>query len=62
MALGLLVLVLVSVVVFAAMPPNPDPLTMPADIVTPFRVFSALGLCLFWAVMGLVFGLLLPSD
>jgi hypothetical protein len=35
---------------------------MPADIVTPFRIFSVLGLSVFWAVMGLAFGLLLPSE
>ena len=59
---GLAVLALASIVLFAAMPPNPDPLTMPADIVTPFRVFSVLGLGVFWAVMGLVFGALLPAE
>jgi predicted cobalt transporter CbtA len=60
--LGLGVLVLASLVVFVAMPANPDPVSMPADIVTPFRVLSVLGLSVFWVVMGLVFGLLLPSE
>jgi predicted cobalt transporter CbtA len=60
--IGLAVLAVISLVLFVAMPPNPDPLTMPADIVTPFRVFSVLGLCVFWAVMGLVFGALLPAE
>jgi predicted cobalt transporter CbtA len=59
---GVAVLAVVSLVLFVAMPPNPDPLTMPADIVIPFRLFSALGLCVFWAAMGLVFGALLPAD
>jgi predicted cobalt transporter CbtA len=60
--LGLAVLAVFSLVVFVAMPPNPDPLTMPAEIVTPFRVFSVLGLCVFWAAMGAVFGALLPAE
>ena len=35
---------------------------MPADIVTTFRVLSVAGLTVFWAVLGLLFGLLLPSE
>jgi predicted cobalt transporter CbtA len=59
---GLAVLAVYAAIVFLAMPANPDHVTMPADIVTPFRVFSVLGLCVFWAVMGVVFGLLLPAP
>jgi predicted cobalt transporter CbtA len=60
--IGLAVLAVVSLVVFVAMPANPDPVSMPADIVTPFRALSVVGLAIFWAVMGLLFGLLLPSE
>ena len=59
---GLAVLTVFSVVVFVAVPANPDPVSMPAYIVTPFRVLSVLGLSVFWVVMGVVFGLLLPSE
>jgi predicted cobalt transporter CbtA len=59
--LGLAVLAVFDAVVFVAMPANPDVVSMPADIVTPFRVLSVLGLTVFWAVMGLAFGLLLAS-
>jgi predicted cobalt transporter CbtA len=59
---ALAVLAVYSLAIFAAVPANPDPVTMPADIVTPFRLLSVLGLCVFWAVMGLVFGLLLPAE
>ena len=45
-------------VVYYVLPPNPDPVHMPAAIVEPFRWLSLAGLTLFWAVLGLVFGLL----
>jgi predicted cobalt transporter CbtA len=38
-----------------ALPTNPDPITMPLDLVGQFRVYSLIGLTLFWAVLGLCF-------
>lgn len=51
-----------AVVIYVAMPPNPDAVSMPADIVTWFRILSVAGLAVFWAVFGLGMGLLLPSE
>lgn len=45
-----------AVVLFIAMPPNPDPVEMPADLVNTFRLLSAAGLALFWLVLGASFG------
>ena len=48
-----------SALVYLAMPSNPDQVQMPADVVASFRTASLLGLSLFWATLGLAFGLLL---
>jgi predicted cobalt transporter CbtA len=49
-------LVLLAAMLLLLMPGNPDPATMPAEIVLPFRAFSLGGLTLFWAIFGLCFG------
>jgi predicted cobalt transporter CbtA len=49
-------LLVVGAALVLLMPPNPDPITAPADLVFNFRVRSLLGLTLFWAMFGTVFG------
>jgi hypothetical protein len=44
-------------VLFIAMPANPDPVEMPAGLVTAFRALSLVGLTLFWLLLGVTFGL-----
>lgn len=44
------------VVVYLAMPSNPDPLRMPSQVVWKFRALSLAGLVLFWGVLGGAFG------
>jgi hypothetical protein len=44
---------------FGLMPPNPDPVELPAGLVSAFRGLSLVGLTLFWLVLGAAFGLLL---
>lgn len=39
-------------IVYLAMPRNPDPVEMPAELVWPFRAVAFLGQMLFWAVLG----------
>jgi len=51
-------LLVVGTALIVLMPPNPDPITAPADLVLNFRVRSLLGLTLFWASFGGVFALL----
>lgn len=43
------------IVVYLAMPSNPDPIRMPTEIVWKFRTLSLAGLVIFWAVMGGIF-------
>lgn len=45
-----------SAAVYAAMPANPDPVRMPADVIWTFRAISLAGLVLFWGVLGGAFG------
>ncbi len=42
--------------VYLAMPANPDPVKMPAQLVWTFRGLSLAGLVLFWVVLGWAFG------
>lgn len=44
------------VVVYAAMPANPNPVRMPTEMVWKFRTLSLTGLALFWVVIGGAFG------
>jgi predicted cobalt transporter CbtA len=48
-----------AIVVYIALPGNPDAIEMPMQIVLTFRALSIAGLTLFWAVLGLTFGALL---
>lgn len=41
---------------FVVMPPNPDEITAPMDLVAGFRVASALTMSLFWALAGIILG------
>jgi len=52
-ALGFIVIF--AGIVYALLPANPDPVHMPEDVLTPFRIFSLAGLTLFWAVLGAIF-------
>jgi hypothetical protein len=51
-----------AVVVYVAMPANPDPVEMPGELVWPFRVIAFLGLMLFWAALGGAFGWLIGEG
>jgi predicted cobalt transporter CbtA len=43
---------------YLLMPPNPDPIEIPFELVLRFRALSLAGLSLFWLVLGLASGLL----
>jgi len=45
-------------VAFVLMPPNPDEITAPMDLVNGFRVMSALAVSLFWLANAIILGLL----
>lgn len=42
--------------IFIAMPPNPDPITIPMDLVNSFRIASASTMTIFWFILGALFG------
>jgi predicted cobalt transporter CbtA len=46
-------------VLYAVMPANPDPVTLPGELVATFRALSLSGLTLFWLLLGAAFGFLL---
>jgi predicted cobalt transporter CbtA len=48
--------VIYAAAIYAALPANPDPIEMPADLVWTFRLISFVGLMLFWMILGGVFG------
>jgi predicted cobalt transporter CbtA len=54
--------VLYAVVLYSVMPANPDPVEMPAPLVTTFRLISFAGLVVFWGVLGGAFGWLATES
>lgn len=54
---ALLALVAFDVVAYVFLPPNPDPISIPLDLLRDFQVRSFIGLGLFWAILGLLFAL-----
>lgn len=48
----------IVIAAFFALPPNPDAVTAPMDLVNGFRVASASTMAMFWLVLGAVLGLL----
>lgn len=46
----------VMIAAFLAMPPNPDEITAPMDLVVGFRVASVFTMSLFCGILGLIFG------
>jgi predicted cobalt transporter CbtA len=43
---------------FIAVPPNPDKVTAPIDLVNGFRIISMSTITMFWIILGVIFGLL----
>jgi predicted cobalt transporter CbtA len=41
---------------FVAMPPNPDEITAPMDLVTNFRIASTFTMSMFWGLLGVILG------
>lgn len=50
-------LIVFDAVAYALLPPNPDAIAVPLDLLQAFRVRSLLGLGLFWIVLGALFSL-----
>jgi predicted cobalt transporter CbtA len=60
LALGFLAVY--DIVLYALLPSNPDALSLPLDVLWTFRALSLLGLVVFWAALGLTFGLLVQRQ
>ena len=43
---------------FVVVPPNPDEITAPMDLVNGFRIMSMLTITVFWIILGITFGLI----
>ncbi len=43
---------------YFAMPSNPDAITIPMELVTNFRIMTVITAAIFWAVLGITFGIL----
>lgn len=41
---------------YFAMPPNPDAISAPMDLVTTFRIASAFTMSMFWGLLGIILG------
>ena len=43
---------------YFVMPPNPDAITVPMELITNFRIITVITAAMFWAVLGITFGAL----
>lgn len=48
----------VMLVAYFAMPPNPDAITAPMDLVVGFRIAGGFTMSVFWGLLGIIFGTL----
>ena len=60
--LAIAFLAVFSIAVYVLLPGTTDEIAMPADLVANFRALSLVGLAVFWAVLGLIFGLLVQRQ
>jgi predicted cobalt transporter CbtA len=47
----------IMIVVYDVLPPNPDKVAIPMDLVQEFRIASVFTMNVFWVLLGMVFGL-----
>jgi predicted cobalt transporter CbtA len=46
----------IIITTFLTLPPNPDEIAIPMDLVQGFRIASAFTMSVFWGLLGLIFG------
>jgi predicted cobalt transporter CbtA len=51
-----LVYVAIMIATFLILPPNPDEISIPMDLVQEFRFASAFTMSIFWGLLGLIYG------
>jgi predicted cobalt transporter CbtA len=47
----------ITITTYIILPPNPDEIAIPMDLVQEFRVASAFTMSVFWGLLGIIFGL-----
>jgi predicted cobalt transporter CbtA len=55
-AIPVLLYVIIMGSAYLLLPPNPDRITIPIDLVTNFRIASAFTIGIFWGLMGIILG------
>lgn len=45
-------------IIFVLMPPNPDEVSAPVDLINGFRAMSVIAVSIFWISLGIIFGVL----
>jgi predicted cobalt transporter CbtA len=51
-----LIYAFIMIAAYLGMPPNPDEITAPMDLVVGFRIASALTMSIFWGILAAIFG------
>jgi predicted cobalt transporter CbtA len=51
-----LIYAVIMISAYIAFPPNPDKVTIPADLIISFRIASAFTISIFWGVLGIIVG------
>jgi predicted cobalt transporter CbtA len=54
--LPIVIYAVIMITAYIAMPPNPDAINAPMDLVTGFRVASAITMSIFWGLLGMILG------
>ena len=49
-------MLLLMIVAYVALPPNPDKIGISMDLIHTFRVVTALTIGIFWGILAIVFG------
>ncbi len=57
-AIGAAIYAVIMVASYMALPPNPDEINPPMDLVTSFRIASGFTMSIFWALLGIILGAL----
>ena len=54
--LPVVIYAVIMITAYLAMPPNPDAINAPMDLVTGFRVAGAITMSIFWGLLGIILG------
>lgn len=54
--LPVIIYTIIMITAHLAMPPNPDAINAPMDLVTGFRIASGLSMSIFWGLLGIILG------